>query len=394
VSVRRTRLAAPGPVEVPPAVLEAIARPPLHHRTEAFATLLATARAALAELMGVPGDDVAILSGSGTTAFEAAFLSVVPAGAPVAAVHAGKFGRRWASLARRHGHEVVEIEAPWGDTPAPERIAEALAGGPEPAAVTLVHSETSTGTLHDVEAQAAAVREVAPQARIVVDAVTSLAVSRLDPRGWGLDAVVAGSQKGVMLPPGLGFAWLSERVRAAPPDPLRTFSLDLHAELPAQAAGRPGTTPAVGLIAGLAAVAPLLLADGLPALWAERARRAAALLAAGEAAGCRRFSHRPSPAVAALRVPAGVSAPAVVDAMARRGVRIAGGQDATRPFLIRPSALGWLDDVDVLGIAATLEAALREAGAEAPHGASVVAAARALEPGGEGSDQATVASAT
>lgn len=393
MSLRKTRLAAPGPVEVPPAVLEAIARPPLHHRTEAFAALLQQARGALATLMGVPGDDVAILSGSGTTAFEAAFLSTLPAGAPVAAVHAGKFGRRWASLARRHGHEVVEVEAPWGDTPSPERIADALAGRDDLAAATLVHSETSTGTLHDVAAHAAAVRAVAPEARIVVDAVTSLAVSELDPRGWGLDAVVAGSQKGVMLPPGLGFAWLSERVRATPPAPLRTFSLDLHAELPAQASGRPTTTPAVGLIAGLAAAAPLLLQDGLPALWDARARRSEALLAAGEAAGCRRFSRRPSPAVAALRVPAGVDAPAVVAVMARRGVRIAGGQDATKPFLIRPSALGWLDDVDVLGIAATLEAALREVGAEVPHGASVAAAARVLDAL-DASDQATVASAT
>jgi aspartate aminotransferase-like enzyme len=379
VSVRKTRLAAPGPVEVPPAVLEAIARPPLHHRTDAFAALLRQALDGLATLMGVPGDDVAILAGSGTSAFEAAFLSSVPAGTPVAAVHAGKFGRRWASLARRHGHEVVEVEAPWGEAVAPARIAEALAGRDDLAAVTLVHSETSTGTLHDVAAQAAAVRSVAPEARIVVDAVTSLAVSELDPRGWGLDAVVAGSQKGVMLPPGLGFAWLSERVRAAPPAPLRTFSLDLHAELPAQAAGRPTTTPAVGSIAGLAASAPLLLQDGLPSLWAERARRSEALLAAGEAVGCRRFSRRPSPAVAALRVPDGVAAPAVVAAMARRGVRIAGGQDDTKPFLIRPSALGWLDDVDVLGIAATLEAALREAGADVRPGAAAAAAARVLE---------------
>lgn len=393
MSIRKTRLAAPGPVEVPPAVLEAIARPPLHHRTEAFAALLQRARSALATLMGVPGDDVAILSGSGTTAFEAAFLSAVPAGGPVAAVHAGKFGRRWASLARRHGHEVVDVEAPWGEIVAPDRIADVLAGRDDLVAVTLVHSETSTGTLHDVAAQAAAVRAVAPDARILVDAVTSLAVSELDPRGWGLDAVVAGSQKGVMLPPGLGFAWLSPRVRAGPPDPLRTFVLDLHAELPAQAAGRPTTTPAVGLIAGLAAAAPLLLDAGLPALWSERARRSEALLAAGEAAGCRRFSRRPSPAVAALRVPAGVAAPDVVAAMAGRGVRIAGGQDDTKPYLIRPSALGWLDDVDVLGVAATIEAALRDAGADVPRGSATAAAARVLD-GGDAIGQATVASAT
>lgn len=374
-------LAAPGPVAVPPAVLEAMSRPPLHHRTDAFARILREARGLLAELLLAPGDDVAILSGSGTTAFEAAFLSAVPAGAPVAAVQAGKFGARWAALARRHGHEVVEIAAPWGETPSPEQLRDALEAAPEVAAVTLVHSETSTGVLHDVGAQAAAVRAVRPHARILVDAVTSLAVSPLDPRAWDLDAVVAGSQKGVMLPPGLGFVWLSDRVREAPPASPRSFSLDLHAELPAQAAGRPGTTPAVTLIAGLAAARTALLAGGIEALWASRARRNAALLAAGEAAGCQPFAVRPSAAVAALRVPDGVAAPDVVAAMARRGVRVAGGQDATKPFLIRPSAMGWLDDVDVLGVAATMEAALRDAGASVAPGVAVAAAAAELDGG-------------
>lgn len=376
---RKVRLAAPGPVEVPPSVLEAIARPPLHHRTEAFDRLFAEARAGLAEVARVPGDDVAILSGNGTTAFEAAFLASVPVGATVVAVHAGKFGERWAQLARQHGHAVHDVEAPWGSVVEPDAIVEALKRAPEAAAVTLVHSETSTGALHDVAAQARAVRSVAPDVRILVDAVTSLAVSELDPLGWDLDAVVAGSQKGVMLPPGLGFAWLSERVRAEPPEGRRSFALDLHAELSRQAEGRPGTTPAVGLVAGLAAVLPLLLDAGLGTLWADRERRNRALLAAGEACGGQAFAARTSPAVAALRLPSGVSAPKVVTAMAHRGVRVAGGQDATKPYLIRPSAMGWIDDADVLAIAGTLEAALRACGLEVPFGVGSGAAARVLE---------------
>lgn len=379
MTLRKTLLAAPGPVEVPAVVLEAIARAPLHHRSEAFAELLARARHALAEIARVPGDDVAVLAGSGTAAFEAAFLATVPSGVKVAAVHAGKFGERWAQLARRYGHEVVAIDAPWGATVSAESVAEGLRRHPDVAAVTLVHSETSTGVLHDVAAQAAAVRSVIPDARIVVDTVTSLAVSALEPRVWGLDAIAAGSQKGLMLPPGLGVAWLSERVRAAPPEPRRAFASELHAELAGQARGRPGTTPAVGLVAGLAAVAALLLEAGIETIWAQRARRNEALLAAGEACGARRFAARPSPAVAALRVPDGVDAPAVVAAMQRRGVRIVGGQDAAKPFLLRPSAMGWIDDADVLAVAGTLEAALREVGAEVPYGVGSAAAARVLE---------------
>lgn len=381
MSVRKTRLAAPGPVEVPPAVLEAIARPPLHHRTPEFAQLLGEARRLLAELACVPGDDVAILSGSGTSAFEAAFLAVVPSGAPVLAVRAGKFGERWASLARRHGHEVVEVVAPWGQTPTAAQVADAVRARPDLVAATLVHSETSTGVLHDVYGQARAIREHAPAARILVDAVTSLGVSELRPVPWGLDAVVSGSQKGVMLPPGLGFAWLSERVRAEPLGPRRAFAADLHAELPAQRKGRTGTTPAVGLIAGLAAARPLLLEGGVEALWAGRRRLNEAVLAAGEAAGCTRFAVRASPAVAALRVPAGVAAEDVVAAFARRGVRIAGGQDEARPYLIRPSLLGWADGFDALGLAGTLESVLRELGHEVPYGAASAAAARVLESG-------------
>lgn len=391
MSVRKARLAAPGPVEVPPAVLEAIARPPLHHRTPEFARLLGEARRLLADLAGVPGDDVAILSGSGTSAFEAAFLATVPAGAPVLAVRAGKFGERWARLAERHGHEVVEVVAAWGESPTPEQVADAVRARPDVVAATLVHSETSTGVLHDVRRQAQAIRARAPDARILVDAVTSLGVSELRPGAWGLDAVVSGSQKGVMLPPGLGFAWLSERVRAEPPAPRRAFATDLHAELPAQREGRTGTTPAVGLVAGLAAVRPLLLSGGtgdetsdetsaaIERLWAGRRRLNEALLAAGEAAGCTRFAVRASPAVAALRVPASVAASDVVAAFARRGVRIAGGQDEAAPYLVRPSLLGWADAFDALGLAGTLESVLRELGHEVPYGASTAAAARVLE---------------
>ncbi|MDR9390994.1 MAG: aminotransferase class V-fold PLP-dependent enzyme [Trueperaceae bacterium] len=376
----KSRLAAPGPVEVPPQVLQAMARPPLHHRSDAFATQLVEAREVLADLAALPGGDVAILSGNGTTAFEAAFLATVPRGVTVVAAHAGKFGARWATVARTHGHPVVDVTAPWGASVAPDALADAVAAaGDAVGAVTLVHSETSTGALHDVAAQAAAVRAVAPHVRIVVDAVTSFGVSELRPEGWGLDAFVAGSQKGVLLPPGLGFVWLSDRVRAAPPDPPRSVALDVHGELEAQKAGRTRTTPAVALVAGLAAVRPVLLADGVEALWARRARLARALLAAGEAAGLTAFAERPSPAVAALRVPDGTAAPDVVAAFARRGVRIAGGQDDAKGFLIRPSLLGHADAYDALGLAGTLEAALREVGLDVPYGAATGAAAAVLE---------------
>lgn len=379
----KSRLMAPGPVEVPPTVLEALARPTLHHRSAAFRELFVRVRGRLAELALVPGDDLLILTASGTAAFEAGLLACVPAGAPVLSLDAGKFGARWHSLARRFGYRAERLEFPWGRAADPERLREALRRTPGVAAVTLVHSETSTGVLHDVEALARVVREEAPEALVLVDCVTSLSVVELRPREWLLDGVFSGSQKGLMLPPGLAFAWLSERawarseahVEALTP----SFYLDLRRERAAQRDGQTAYTPAVNLVVALDAALDLLLEQGPEALWARRARLNEALLAAGEALELTRFAERPSPALAALRTPEGVAAPALVTALAARGVRVAGGQDHLKPHLLRPSLLGWADRYDAVALAAALEDGLRDLGHPREHGRAVAAALRALD---------------
>lgn len=375
----KPRLLAPGPVEVPPAVLEAIARPTGHHRAPDFRELLLRVRGRLAELMRVP-DDVLVLTGSGTAAFEAAFLAAVPEGATVVAAHAGKFGERWAELARRFGRRVVDVAAPWGRVLEPQAVADALRAHPDAAALLLVHSETSTGVLHDVEAIAAAAREVAPDVLILVDAVTSLAAVELRPVDWGLDAVVSGSQKGVMMPPGLAFAWLSERAWAQEGTG-PGFYLDLRRERARQRDGQSATTPAVNLVYGLEAALGLLLGEGLERVWARRAALNEAILAAGEAVGLERYAERPSPAVAALRDPAR-EAPRILAAAAARGARFGSGQDQAKPELLRPSALGWADRYDAVTVAAVLEDALRDVGRDVPHGAATGAALRSLSEAG------------
>lgn len=373
------RLFAPGPVEVPPAALAALAQPVPHHRSPAFRELLLRARERLAAVFRAPGDDVIVLTGSGTAAFEAGYLACVPRGAKVVAVNGGKFGERWAQLARRYGHEVAELTVPWGGSAAPEALADLLSRHRDAAAVTVVHSETSTGALNDVRALAEAARAVAPDALFLVDAVTSLAAAPLEPREWGLDLVVSGSQKGVMSPPGLAFAWLSERAWARTEGLHPSFYLDLRRERAKQAQGETAFTPAVSLVAALDVALGLLLEEGLEAVWARRERQNRALLAAGQALGCRAYAERPSPAVAALEVPAGVAAPEVVRGLARRGIRIAGGQDQARPVLIRPSLLGHNDTRDALLLAGALEEGLRELGVNAAEGAAVAAARNVLE---------------
>jgi len=373
----RERLFAPGPVAVPNDVLAALALPVIHHRTEAFRALFLRVRADLAEIVGVAGDDVMLLTGTGTSAFESALLAAVPAGGRVVALRGGKFGDRWAAMARAFGYQVDEIDAPWGRTFDPDEVADRVARGPAPDAVTLVHSETSTGVLHDVAGLARALRSAAPEALLLVDAVTSLAAAELRPHAWGLDAVVAGSQKGVMLPPGLAFAWLSERAWARSADRavrVPGYALDLHRDRLRQREGDSGVTPATSLIVAAEVAFRRLLTEGVEARWRHLERRNRAVLAAGEALGATTFAQRVSPAVAALRAPAGLDAPAVVKALVRRGVRIAGGQDGLKPFLLRPSLLGYADDYDAVVMAAALEDAWRDVGMTAAPGVAVAAA--------------------
>lgn len=372
----KQRLFAPGPVSVPPEVLAALARPVVHHRTAAFRDTFVRVRQALADLAGVPGDDVMVLSGSGTTAFEAALLATVPRGGRVTALTGGKFGARWADMARTFGFDVQVLDVPWGHAFDPGVVAEALQDAPAPDAVLMVHSETSTGVLHDVERLARAIREVAPEALILVDAVTSLAVAELRPHAWGLDAVVSGSQKGVLLPPGLGFAWLSERAWARVPDPARrvpTVTLDLHAERPKQRQGDTGATPATSLVAAADVGLPMVRAEGLETRWALKRRLNDAVLAAGVALGARAFAERPSPAVAALATPPHVDAEAVVRALATHGVTIAGGQDRLRGRIVRPSVLGDVDGYDTVALAAALEDAFRAVGQRVAFGVATAA---------------------
>lgn len=374
----RTRLYAPGPVPVPPAVLEAVGRPVLHHRGPEFRELFARTRRRLADVFAVPGDEVVIVTGSGSAAFEGTLLACVPGGAEVLCLRSGRFGEKWAALARRYGFAVSELVADYGHEYDAGALADALRARPATAAVVIVHSETSTGMLHDVAALARAVGAEAPDALVIVDAVSSLAAAELRPREWGLDAVVSGSQKGVMTPPGLGFAWLSERALAASEGLLPSGYLDLREERRRQAGGATGSTPATSLVAGLDVALGLILEQGLEARWRDKERLNRSLLAAGAACGLRPFATRPSPALAALEAPEGIDAARLAAALAAGGLHVGGGQGDLKARIIRPSLLGWADEHDLAVLAAGLEAAARDVGLAVEPGAAVGAALAAL----------------
>lgn len=375
----KPRLYAPGPVEVPPQVLEATARPTIHHRTEAFKKIFRSTLEKLATLTQVPGEDVLILAGSGTAAFESGLLASVPKGAKVVGINAGKFGERWVKLATHYGYNVVEMKLPWGSVANPEALVALLEHHPDTYAVMTTHSETSTGALHDIEALSSAVHETVPNALMLVDCVTSLGATKLRPKEWQLDGVFSGSQKAMMLPPGLAFAWLSERAWASDKNLNPSFYLDLRKERKNQREGQTAYTPAVNLIYGLEVALDMMLSEGVENVWTRREKINRAVIEGAVAIGCKQYAERVSPAVAALYVPEGMSAPDVVKGFSKRGARIAGGQDDAKPHMIRPSVVGYADSYDALTVVAVLEDVLRELGRNVEYGLGVAAAMKVLK---------------
>ncbi|MEC9373442.1 MAG: aminotransferase class V-fold PLP-dependent enzyme, partial [Planctomycetota bacterium] len=241
-------LLTPGPTPIPPLVQEAMSQPIIPHRSMEFERLYGECAEGLREVFRTKSP-VMLVTGSGTTAMEAALLSLVKAGDSVVTCANGKFGRRWQEVYDRVPHPLkisnTKISASWGDAVAPERLAQSLQKLPYVSVVALTHSETSTGVANDLKEMAAVVRKHSPDALVVADGITSVGAIPMEADGWGVDVVVSASQKAFMLPPGLGFVMLSERARARlgsirHGESLAPLSMDLRAYL---AAHEKGSTP-------------------------------------------------------------------------------------------------------------------------------------------------------
>ena len=372
--MKKYQLMAPGPTPVPSQVLLAMAQPIIHHRTPAYEALFIEVRAGLKKLFQTT-QDVVPFACSGTGAMEAAVVNTLSAGDTVAVVTAGKFGERWMEIARAFGLEVVELKAPYGDTVPAERVAETLSNRRGIRAVLAQHSESSTGVLHDVRAYAAATRDT--DAILIVDAVSSLGIADLAMDAWGLDLVVAGSQKGLMLPPGLAFCALSEKAwehtRTAR---LPKYYFNLDEERKYVARNEAHFTPAVSTVVGLREVLRMLEAEGLPNVFARHERLARATRAGVEALGLRTFARAtPSPALTAVVAPNGVDSEKIVAAYAERhDITIAGGQGEMKGKIFRLGHMGYAVDTDVLVGLGVLEQVLVDLGVPVDLGAGVRAA--------------------
>src|SRR5437868_6783458 len=259
----------PGPTPVPPEVLAALAEPVVHHRGRDFREIYERCLARLREVYRTE-HDVLLYTSSGTGAFESAVANLTSPGDRVLVVSAGSFGERWAAMTRAYGADVAHLRLDWGETPEPDDLRPALAAGGA-GVVYLVHSETSTGVVADVQALAAVAKEAG--ALVVVDAVSSLGAVPLETDAWGIDVVVSGSQKALMCPPGLAFdsvsdAALEQAARATSP----RYVFDWERTRKAQAKLDAPFTPAVSLVRALDVALGLLLEEGLEAAFDRHAR--------------------------------------------------------------------------------------------------------------------------
>jgi aspartate aminotransferase-like enzyme len=372
--VLKRRLFTPGPVEVPARILLAMAEPLPHHRTAEFEVLLDGALKRLGPVFGT-SRPVYALGASGTGAMEAVVSNLARRDEPALVVRGGKFGARWAEILAAYGVPVVPLDVEWGEVPSPDDLDDALAREPSVRIVFLTHSETSTGVLIDLEALAQVAR--ARSCLVAVDCVTSACAHPIRMDAWGLDAVVSGSQKGFMLPPGLAFVALSEamdaRVESAD---LPRYYFDLRAAKKAHGKRSTPFTPAISLVMGLAESLTMLEEEGLEAVIERHARLGQAARAGVAALGLTIFPARPSNIVTVFRVPGGVDGDAARrDLEQRFGVKIAGGQEQLKGQILRLGHLGYHDATDLLGSLSAIERVLLDASAiRVPAGTAVGAA--------------------
>ena len=374
----KNRLFTPGPTPVPEHVMLKMAEPIIHHRNPEFQEILTRVNENLRYLFQTT-KPVLTLTCSGTGGVEATFVSLFSPGDTVIAVNGGKFGERWVAMPKTFGLNAVEIRVPWGQAVTEQELAETLKRHPAAKAVYLTHSETSTGTATDVRRMAQIIREHS-QALVCVDGITAVGAHELRFDEWGIDVCVTGSQKGLMIPPGLAFVALSDRAIAAMRSAkLPSFYFDLRRALKAYEKNDTPWTPAVSLIIGADAALQMIRAEGVENVWRRHERLALALRAGILAMGLKLFSGSPSYAVTPVWVPEGIEWKAFNKTLKTdNGITIAGGQDEFAGKIFRVSHLGYYDDLDMITVAAAIERSLLHNGFRMEPGAGITAVQRAL----------------
>ena len=373
----KERLMTPGPAEVPPETLLELAKPVFHHRTKEFRAILMAVTEELKYVFQTKAD-VFIFTSSGTGAMEASVSNLLAPGDKALCVRGGKFGERWGELCERFGAQAIHLDVEWGKAVEPAAVQAALERDPDIAAVYITLCETSTGVATDAEAIGRIVAET--PACLVVDGISAVGAMPMKTDEWGVDLLVVGSQKALLLPPGLAFLSVSPkawgRIEKAP---RRAYYFDLIAAREALAAEDTPYTPANTLVAALQKSLALLRKEGIEAVWARHAKIAAATRAAIRAMGLQVYASAPADALTAVVLPEGIDAEAARKLLKTRyGVAVAGGQEKLKGKIIRIGHLGYVDTLDALGAIAALEMVLAEMGVKVALGAGVAAAQKVI----------------
>jgi len=319
-------------------------------------------------------NDVLALVASGTGAMEASVTNLFSPGDRVVVCSAGKFGERWAEIAKAYGLDALVLQADYGDTVGAERVAAALQADPRIRGVFVQASETSTGAAHDVRAMGEAIRKT--DAIFVVDAITGLGTMPLNIDGWGLDVVIGGSQKAFMIPPGMAVLSISPKAWAfADTAKLPRYYFNLKKERKNAASGESSWTPATSLLLAMAEALKYIKSIGMDKLVDNAQMLAKATRAAATELGLELFSPKsPSSSVTAIKAPKGMDSGVIVKEFRKRfGSVIANGQGSMKGQIFRIAHLGYFNFADLFAMVAELEIILAANGVPVKFGTGVAA---------------------
>jgi aspartate aminotransferase-like enzyme len=375
----KKQLFSPGPTPVPERVLLAMAGPVMHHRDPGYEVLFQEVREGLKYVFQTK-QEVLVLASSGTGAMEAAVCNTLSAGDEALVVRGGKFGERWGEICEAYGVKFTPIDVTWGQAVDPGLIKKALDAKPAIKAVLVQASETSTGVMHPIKEIADIVKQRAGTI-LIVDAISALGVSNLPMDEWGIDVLVSGSQKALMLPPGLAFIALSAKAWGfAAKSNLPKFYFNLKEELAVAQKNQSQFTPAISLVVGLREALKMLKEEGLENVFKRHERLAQATREAVKALGLELFAPTaPSDALTAIKAPEGIDGKKLKKNFEDQfGLIIAGGQSQLKGKIIRIAHIGYFQPLDIIQAVGTLELVLKGLGYPVKLGAGVKAAEEIL----------------
>ena len=356
-------LFSPGPTMLPPEILLKMAEPIMHHREPEFEKVFAEIREGLKYLFQTK-NEVLVFTSSGTGAMEGAVSNLLSKGDKAIVVRGGKFGERWGEICKAYGIDFIPIDVEWGKAVEPNKIKALLESDSSIRAVYAQASETSTGVKHPIQEIANLVKGSEDRI-IVVDAITGIGVFNIPMDEWGLDVVVSGSQKALMLPPGLSFAALSEKAwKFVERSNLPKYYFDFKKELKNTKKNQSSYTPAISLFVGLREALKMIRKEGIEAVFRRHEKLAEATRRAVKALGLDLYApDSPSNSVTAVKIPEGIDGEKLKDLFFEKfGITVAEGQDRAKGKIIRIAHLGYYERLDMVMVISALEMLLKEMG--------------------------------